>query len=154
MGNQEERSQTKLVLVLGVVAGLLAGLGVFTFGYAKGASYMTNDPQTCANCHVMAEQMAGWRKGSHRSVAVCNDCHTPPGPVAKYATKALNGFWHSWAFTTGWFPDQIQITGRNHAVTESSCSKCHAELVDGIQSSRSHGSKVACLSCHARVGHQ
>jgi cytochrome c nitrite reductase small subunit len=154
MRSQSRLGSTGLVLVLGVTVGLLSGLGIFTFGYAQGGSYMTNDPKACANCHVMQAQMAGWMKGSHRNVAVCNDCHTPPGFVGKYATKALNGFWHSWAFTTGRFPDEIQITGRNHRVTESSCQKCHAELVDGIQSTRDHRAGVSCLSCHARVGHQ
>lgn len=144
----------RLLISLGIAVGLLAGLGVFTFGYAKGGSYLTNDPQACANCHVMQAQLAGWMKGSHRQAAVCNDCHTPPGFIGKYTTKAVNGFWHSWAFTTGWFPDEIQITGRNHRVSESSCVKCHAELVDGIQASRKHGAGVSCLSCHARVGHQ
>jgi hypothetical protein len=31
--------------------------------------------------------------GGHRAAAVCNDCHTPPGLLGKYTTKALNGFW-------------------------------------------------------------
>ena len=154
MVSQPGGNSDRILIGLGITLGLLAGLGVFTFGYAQGGSYMTNDPQACANCHVMQAQIAGWMKGSHRKVAVCNDCHTPPGFAGKYATKAVNGFWHSWAFTTGRFPDEIQITGRNHRATESSCVKCHAELVEGIQSSRPHGTGVSCLSCHARVGHQ
>ena len=30
-----------------------------------------------------------------RAVAMCNDCHVPHGVVARYATKARNGLWHS-----------------------------------------------------------
>ncbi|MGH7595818.1 MAG: NapC/NirT family cytochrome c [bacterium] len=82
-------------IILGISLGLAAGLGAYTFIYAKGGSYLTNDPAACANCHVMSEHYSGWIKSSHRAVAVCNDCHTPPGFVAKYATKASNGFWHS-----------------------------------------------------------
>jgi cytochrome c nitrite reductase small subunit len=68
--------------------------------YARGGSYLTDDPAACANCHVMREQYDGWIAASHRAVAVCNDCHTPPGLLGKYATKARNGFWHSVAFTS------------------------------------------------------
>lgn len=142
-----------VALVLAVIAGMSIGVGVFTFGYARGASYMTDRPQACANCHVMRDQYESWLKSSHGKVAVCNDCHTPPGVVPKYATKALNGFFHSLAFTTGRFPDDIVITGRNHRVAERSCLKCHEDIVTGINSTRSHGETVSCVVCHRNVGH-
>ena len=66
-------------VLLAVFIGLLIGVGVYTFGYARGASYMTDDPAACANCHVMRDQYESWMKGSHGKVAVCNDCHTPAG---------------------------------------------------------------------------
>ncbi len=140
-------------LLLGIPLGLALGVGLYTFVYAKGAAYMTNDPKACANCHVMEEQYEGWMKSSHRHVAVCNDCHTPPGLVPKYFTKALNGFNHSLAFTTGRFPDRIQITGRNHSVTEASCIKCHEDITDGINGVRHSDAKVTCIQCHLSVGH-
>jgi hypothetical protein len=59
--------------------GAVVGLGGFAFVYARGYSYLTDDPAACANCHVMAEQFQGWSRGSHRSVAVCNDCHERAG---------------------------------------------------------------------------
>src|SRR5687768_13775722 len=108
-------------ILLGLTLGLLSGVGGYTFIYARGASYLTNDPRACANCHVMQEQYAGWLNSSHRSVAVCNDCHTPDNFAGKYATKALNGFWHSFYFTAGGFPDPIRITPRNARVTEQTC---------------------------------
>ena len=80
---------------------MAVGVGAYTFVYARGYSYMTDNPKACVNCHVMQDQFSGWVKSSHRSVAVCNDCHTPPGLVGKYATKGQNGFWHSYYFTTG-----------------------------------------------------
>jgi cytochrome c nitrite reductase small subunit len=89
------------VYLLAGLLGCLLGIGGYTFVYAKGYSYLTNDPEACANCHVMREQFDGWTRSSHHGVAVCNDCHTPPGAVPKYVTKARNGFWHSFYFTTG-----------------------------------------------------
>lgn len=147
------RAETLGGLVLGVAVGLAFGVGAFTFVYAKGASYLTDDPAACANCHVMQEQFDGWVHSSHRSVAVCNDCHTPPGLVPKYWTKAQNGFWHSFYFTTGDFPDPIRITERNRVVTEKSCRKCHADVVAAIDPSNELDDRTSCLRCHRNVGH-
>jgi cytochrome c nitrite reductase small subunit len=143
---------TFLAALTGVLAGAAAGVGGFTFFYAKGASYLTNSPKACANCHVMYEQFDGWVKGSHRAVAVCNDCHTPPGFLAKYFTKGMNGFFHSFAFTTGRFPEHIRITERNRRVTESACRHCHAAVVAVIEGSTGRG-PANCLACHPGVGH-
>jgi cytochrome c nitrite reductase small subunit len=145
-----------LMLALVVVLGVAVGVGAYTFVYARGASYLTNDPRACANCHVMNEQYDGWIKSSHRSVAACNDCHTPPGLIGKYTTKALNGFWHSFAFTTGHFPEPIRIGPHNRAVTEAACRHCHADVVQTMAAGSGrpgHRDEIACLRCHASVGH-
>jgi|GEM_PF-3283792 len=81
--------------------GILVGVGVFTFGYADGAAYLSSDPAVCTNCHVMRENYDGWVKSSHGKVAVCNDCHAPHDAIGKWTTKAVNGWNHSLAFTTG-----------------------------------------------------
>jgi cytochrome c nitrite reductase small subunit len=141
------------VPLLAVLAGAFIGIGVYTFGYAKGASYLTNDPSACVNCHVMREQYEGWMKGSHGKVAVCNDCHTPAGFLGKYTTKAINGFNHSLAFTTQNFPENIRITERNYRVTDGACLKCHEQMVDNIRSAREHRGGVSCIGCHRTVGH-
>ena len=135
--------------------GTIVGLGLFTFGYARGASYLTNDPAACANCHIMSEHFAAWTKSSHRAVAVCNDCHTPHSFFGKYATKASNGFWHSFYFTTGRYPDPLRITPRNREVTEGACRYCHEEIVDAIDhgTSSDEDDRLSCVRCHARVGH-
>jgi cytochrome c nitrite reductase small subunit len=80
-----------LPLALGIPFGLLFGVGIYRFGYARGASCLTDDPTACANCHVMREQVDGWRTSSHRSAAVCNDSHTPPELVTNYCTSAAGG---------------------------------------------------------------
>ena len=102
------------------VMGAAVGLGIYTFAYAKGWSYLTDDPKACANCHVMSEQYEGWLKASHRSVAVCNDCHVPDNFVGKYYTKANHGFWHSFYFTTQTFHEPIRMTASSRKVTEAS----------------------------------
>ena len=138
-------------IVLGVAFGAAAGIGGYTFIYAKGYSYLTNDPAACANCHVMQEQYEGWLKSSHRSVAGCNDCHTPHGFFGKYYTKASNGFWHSYYFTTNTFHEPIQITKRNHEITEQACRGCHQQVVEAIEGP--HQGQISCVRCHLSVGH-
>ncbi|MCP9473373.1 MAG: cytochrome c nitrite reductase small subunit [Nitrospira sp.] len=139
-----------VVLTLGV----FTGIGVYTFVYARGGSYLTDKPEACVNCHVMREQYAGWVKGSHRSVAVCNDCHTPDGLVEKYAAKVKYGFLHAYAFTTGYFPDEIKITPPMHQLTERACLKCHAAIVQAMTVTGVGWEDLPCLRCHGDVGHQ
>ncbi|MEK7818895.1 MAG: cytochrome c nitrite reductase small subunit [Bacteroidota bacterium] len=142
-----------LIILIGLSVGTAIGIGSYTFLYAKGSSYLTNDPQSCANCHVMKEQFDGWIKSSHRNVATCNDCHTPQGIIPKYATKLSNGFWHSYAFTTGDFKDPIQIKLRNKEVLKSACRKCHAEIIQAIDTHSNESNMSDCISCHNTVGH-
>lgn len=141
---------SSLVALLGGVL----GLGLFTFWYANGAAYFGSDPATCAQCHAMDEQFVGWSRGSHRAVAGCNDCHAPhDNIVKKYVNKAENGFWHSLKFTTGDYPENIEIREVNRVVTEQACVYCHGELVHGINSTRPAEEKISCLPCHSDVGH-
>jgi cytochrome c nitrite reductase small subunit len=151
-----------LGVAIAVLVGLAVGVGGYTFVYAKGASYLTNAPEACANCHVMREPYDAWVKSSHRAVAVCNDCHTPHGWLARYATKAANGFWHSFAFTTGRFPEPLRIKPHNRAITEEACRRCHAEIVEAIDrrgpadaGRAASGAEAAlrCVGCHQSVGH-
>ena len=141
------RRVVEFALVL--LAGAAVGLGTYTFVYAKGYSYLSNNPAACANCHVMADYYGAWIKGPHRHAATCNDCHTPHNLFGKYATKAANGFAHSLAFTRGGFPDSIQIKDRSRRVTEEACRACHASIVDAIDT----GGGLSCIRCHADAGH-
>jgi cytochrome c nitrite reductase small subunit len=147
------RWQFALLLGSSAAGGIAAGLGGFTFVYARGASYLTDDPAACANCHVMQDHYDGWRKSSHHAAAVCNDCHVPHGFWGKYFTKALNGYHHSKAFTLGGFQEPIQIKERSRAVVEAECRHCHGELAAVIDGPHGEGQPVACLRCHGSVGH-
>jgi cytochrome c nitrite reductase small subunit len=94
--------------------------------------------------------------------------HTPR--TSCRSTDRGNGR-HSLGFTTGRFPDPLQITPHNYEITEHACRKCHTEITDAIDLS-SHGGKpspvttaggederpraneeLACVKCHRDVGH-
>ncbi len=180
MAHPDRTGAVPLAAAVAALLGAALGLGVFTFVYAKGASYLSTDPAVCANCHIMGEHFAAWQRSSHRAVAGCADCHMPHRLVGKYLAKATNGFWHSLAFTTGRFPDPLQIKPHNRAITEATCRDCHADIVaaidpmghgpaieirsglagapatdrpqihDGIVNA---GERESCIRCHTYVGH-
>jgi cytochrome c nitrite reductase small subunit len=142
-----------LPILIAVALGALGGIGTFTFGYGEGAAYLTNDPQACANCHVMQGHFDSWINSSHSGVAVCNDCHVPHNAVGKWITKADNGFFHSLAFTTNDFHEPIQIKPRNRRVTQNACLHCHGDVVHNMLPVEPTGDMLNCIHCHADAGH-
>ena len=142
----------KWILLLGTL-GTILGMGTFTFVFAKGHSYLTDNSEACINCHVMEPQFNAWMKSSHGSFTSCNSCHTPPGNLAKYMTKAQNGVAHAWAFSTGRFPENIRITDRNKEVTVKACIGCHGNVFAHPSSMEGAVEEHSCLSCHSDVGH-
>ncbi len=147
------RASLTITAALAILVGAVIGVGAYTFIYAKGYSYLLNDPNACQNCHVMRDQFDGWVKSSHHAAATCNDCHTPHNLVGKYTTKGLNGFWHSFYFTSGRYPSNIQITERNHRVTEQACRHCHAEMTHAVDTTPGTKNELSCIRCHGGVGH-
>ena len=141
-------------LLLVVLLGMMSGLGVFTFGYGQGASYLSNDPASCANCHVMQGHYDSWLNSSHKNVATCNDCHLSHHPVGKWIVKGDNGFFHSLAFTTGAFHEPIQIKARNKVVTQNACLHCHGDFVHQMLPAQPGGDMLSCVHCHSDVGHR
>jgi cytochrome c nitrite reductase small subunit len=151
-----------LGLVTGVLLGVFGGSGVYTFVSAGGASYLSEDPAVCVNCHVMREQYDGWRHGSHHATATCNDCHLPhDNAVHKYFVKASNGYHHSKAFTLG-FEEPIRIKPGNAVVLEDNCLRCHGALVSDLTAHGTLGVPTdptqkadlyGCVRCHQDVGH-
>ena len=147
-------------ILLSVVLGVFAGAGTFTFGYGKGSSYLSSNPQACANCHAMQEHFDSWQHSSHHHVATCNDCHMPHDFVGKWVAKADNGFFHSVAFTFQNYHDPIQIKPRNKAITQEACIDCHRDFVHALLPAESDGTSAAidndmlsCVHCHPGVGH-
>lgn len=158
---------TVVAALLGVTVGAAAGVGGYVFVHADGASYLTDDPNACANCHVMRDHLDAWVKSSHHAVAVCNDCHAPRGLAGKVAVKAINGWNHSIAFLTGDFKHPFHITPMNRRVTGDACRSCHGDIVEAIDHPWMRGGSggppdaalpvaaepIACVRCHANVGH-
>jgi cytochrome c nitrite reductase small subunit len=142
----------RIVLIAVITIGIAFGLGAYTFVYARGYSYLSSNAGACANCHIMREHFDAWNKSSHTAVATCNGCHTPHDIIGKYATKARNGFWHSFYLTSGRYPDPLRITPRNHEITERACRGCHEEIVSAIDPIHNANS-LSCIRCHQYVGH-
>lgn len=142
------------MLILILLMGICLGLGGYTFYYARGFSYLSNNPKACANCHVMQEQYDSWQKSSHHNVAVCNDCHAPHDFLGKYMTKAKNGFRHSLAFTLENFHEPIMIREKNAIILNGTCKSCHEGLMSMIAGhEKSAEDEFFCTRCHAGVGH-
>jgi cytochrome c nitrite reductase small subunit len=143
-----------VALAICVLTGVMLGTGAYTFWYAQGASYFSNDPNNCANCHVMREHLDSWQKASHHAWATCNDCHLPKGALAKWIAKADNGFWHSKGFTLQDFHEPIRIKPRNSRILQENCISCHYGLVADLLEHGSLGDDTnSCVRCHAEVGH-
>lgn len=135
-------------------AGLVAGVGGYTFTYAEGLSYMSNDPRACVNCHIMNDQYDSWLKGSHHKAATCADCHLPHELAEKYFAKARNGWNHSKAFTLQNFPEPIRITPHNLDSLQHNCIACHRDMTGSIAAHRDVGTGEArCTVCHRSAGH-
>lgn len=159
--------KSKLLNLLAVIAslfvGTLIGVGGFTFVVAHGASYLSDKPEVCVNCHIMREHFDGWQKGSHHAVAICNDCHLPHDSLAgKLLVKASNGYHHSQAFTLQNFQEPIRIKPGNASVLERNCLRCHGPLIEDITAHGTLGVPTdptrrsdlyGCVVCHQDVGH-
>lgn len=148
-----------------LLGGVLIGLSGFTFHYASGLSYLSNDPAACANCHVMNDVYDAWQKGPHHAEATCNDCHVPRSFFAKYLAKGMNGYHHSTGFTfqsstpdepgaRRVFDEPIRIKAKNSQILQDNCLRCHGDLVhDVVRGSTWDEGAIRCVQCHNAVGH-
>jgi cytochrome c nitrite reductase small subunit len=153
-GAPRSRFRRALPWVLSVALGMLLGSSVFVLSYAEGLSYFSNDPEACANCHVMQPLYDTWQRSPHVDVAGCNDCHTPHDVARKYLSKARNGWNHSVAFTLQNFDEPIQIKPFNAVILEENCRECHEDLVNQITGHYgAEDQEPDCVRCHRDVGH-
>ena len=149
-----EKEDARGAIILAILLGMLAGIGGFTFLYAEGLSYMSDDPKVCVNCHIMQPQYDSWQKASHHTVATCVDCHLPHSFFRKYLSKAENGYHHSRAFTFQDFHEPIMITAKSRRILQENCLNCHGGLVHEQIARAADGSgEVRCVHCHSSVGH-
>jgi cytochrome c nitrite reductase small subunit len=137
-----------------VALAVLLGVGGFTFQYAEGLSYLSTDPKACVNCHIMNAQYDSWLKSSHKSVAVCVDCHLPHDFIGKYIAKAENGYHHSKGFTFQDFAEPIRIKGKNAQILQDNCVECHRDMTHELRAGvAGEPDEVKCVHCHYSVGH-
>lgn len=143
-----------------VLAGAFVGLGFYLLKLSNAASYLSDDPQACVNCHIMTPQYITWNHSSHREVAHCNDCHVPHNNVVnKYFFKAKDGLYHASIFTLRAEPEVIRALAPSVAVIQSNCVRCHedqvtdASLLGSAESHHTDRTGRICWECHREVPH-
>lgn len=145
-------------LLFAVALGVLAGIGGYTFSYAKGLSYFSKEPAACANCHIMQREYDSWQKAGHHHTAVCIDCHLPHEFIPKYMAKAENGWRHSKLFTTGGFVEPIEVQAAGRKILQDNCVRCHSSLTAEMRpaaplSGHDDSLDLPCIHCHWDAGH-
>lgn len=134
--------------------GVAAGMGLLVFHVSRAASYLSDAPETCMNCHVMNASYVTWRHGSHARTATCNDCHVPHTSLAaQYAFKAKDGLWHATVFTMRWEPQVIRLAARAVPVVEANCRRCHAEAIVDVAQAAHQPGDLRCWDCHRETPH-
>ncbi len=143
-----------------LISSIAAGLIAYLLYVSKAWSYVSDNPQTCVNCHIMAPQYATWQHSSHREVATCNDCHVPHNnALNKYYFKAKDGLRHASIFTLRAEPQVIFIKDAGKEVVQQNCIRCHSTLIDGFvknnvsQSIYQHKVDRQCWDCHRETPH-
>ncbi len=152
--------------VLGGLFGAFGGAVGYTSHYAKATSYLSDNPKSCVNCHIMNEQYNSWSSSPHHDHATCNDCHVPHDSIiSKYLVKAEHGYRHSKGFTFQDFHEPILITKASRDVVIDNCVRCHDAMTHeirlaaagsqpGFSPSETGVSRgVDCIHCHSSVAH-
>ena len=147
-------------LAVAVMLGAIVGLGFYALYSSRAISYLSDAPDTCVNCHIMAPQYATWQHSSHREVATCNDCHVPHDNIFRsYYFKAMDGARHATMFTLRLEPQNIFIKKAGIGVVHENCIRCHSNLITDsrvlAQTTAYHDSfeDRLCWECHREVPH-
>jgi len=143
-----------------ILLSVFVGLVLFTLHVARATSYLSDKPEACVNCHVMAPHFATWQKSSHGRFTVCNDCHVPQNNIfEKYFFKASDGIRHSYMFTFRLEPQVIRIHEAGRNAVQKNYIRCHANQIHPIsvraismQSIQEHGEGY-CWDCHRETPH-
>lgn len=143
-----------------VLMGIFVGLGAYAFYISKAPSYLSDNPETCINCHVMNPQFNDWAHSSHRSVATCNDCHVPHDNLFhKYLFKIKDGIRHATIFTLGTESQSVYILDEGKKAVQENCIRCHEHTVGmeylmAVQPAFHNTLKERhCLDCHRETPH-
>ena len=143
-----------------IVLGIFFGLVIYIFKVSNAVSYLSDEPETCINCHVMVPQYATWNHSSHRENATCNDCHVPHNNIVnKYFFKAKDGLRHATIFTLRKEPQVIFIKEEGKKVVHDNCVRCHDNLLTDSKLMTQTAFKIhskterECWECHREVPH-
>lgn len=157
--------KTSKLLVYSSVASFIIAVGLFVYvaNASKAFSYLSSDPKTCINCHVMNTQYATWQHGSHAQRSTCVECHLPQeGFFNKYFEKGRDGWNHSVAFTLNTYENSIQISDHGAGRVQANCINCHENMVETMLDNEHRytegntGIKPVeryCWECHREVAH-
>ncbi len=147
-------------MTVSVLMGIFVGILLLVVHISNASSYLSDEPETCINCHVMYPYFASWDKGSHGREATCAECHVPQDNFfSKYYVKGTDGLKHATWFTMRWEPQVIRIKSRGKGVVQQNCIRCHIDLVDMVQlvevtgRSAARGDGKLCWDCHVDVPH-
>lgn len=143
-----------------LAAAIFIGLSFYSVYLSKASSYLSDNPQTCINCHIMVPQFATWNHSSHREVANCNDCHVPHTNIfSHYYFKAKDGLRHATIFTLRAEPQVIHIKEAGIGVVHQNCIRCHEQLLIGAEQQvnniafHSERETRLCWECHRETPH-
>jgi cytochrome c nitrite reductase small subunit len=145
--------------------GATLGMAVYVARISEAASYLSDDPEACINCHIMTPQYATWQHSAHGRVTNCNDCHVPHTSIAaKYYFKAKDGLRHSALFTLRMEKQVITAIPESREVIQQNCVRCHGRVVEAVGSDKQAASAMAaahstgdferaCIDCHRETPH-
>ena len=149
--------KTVAIILCGIICGLI---GYVSYAFRL-TSYLSDDAETCMNCHIMAPYYATWAHGSHSQNTTCVDCHLPQdNAVQKWFFKGKDGIRHTTMFLMKQESDVINAIEASSTVIMNNCIRCHEQLnQEFVKTGRSnfkmaqHGNGKACWDCHRNVPH-
>ena len=152
------RKQKIIAIIFG---GIICGLGGYTAYASRVGSYLSDDPATCVNCHIMSPYYATWNHSSHGRNTTCNDCHVPhENAVRKWLFKGMDGMRHASIFMMKGEHQVIQATDESASVIMNNCVRCHEQLnTEFVKTGKvdycmvKEGAGKACWDCHREVPH-
>jgi nitrate/TMAO reductase-like tetraheme cytochrome c subunit len=154
------RPRSRVLLEVTVPRRWLIGVGaalVLLFVVAAVGFAALNRMDTCAQCHVIKDEVVTYERTAHYDAGVvCQDCHTKPG-VFNYFVRNLQGVTHLVNYVSDTYQKPITTY-----VGANNCTQCHPKeeierdiVVGNIRVNhtglREEG--YQCLNCHANISH-
>ncbi|AEH46066.1 NapC/NirT cytochrome c domain protein [Thermodesulfatator indicus DSM 15286] len=160
-----------------LILGIIVGIVVAAFGSLIAASKIvsSNEVKFCASCHPMKTFYETWEASVHGPAqkgamkAKCADCHLPHDGFTNYLITKMKAGLNDYlanmqgkGSTPQYWLERWAKQGADKHVYESSCRKCHQELVapgiplKAFSAHRQYElgmTKETCISCHRNVGH-